>query len=77
MGEGKAVTGGRLRRGERTAVSRKALILGKRNQTQGSGTAKHPALLDALFCAVHAGGEQGWESDHLEPFPFCPHGSPR
>jgi len=53
-----------------TAVSRKALIPGKRNRPWGSGTAKHPGLLNALLCTEHAGGEQGWESDHLEPFSF-------
>jgi hypothetical protein len=24
-----------------------------------------------VLSAVHAGGEQGWESGHLEPFLFC------
>jgi len=27
-----------------------------------------PALFIAMLRAVHAGGEQGWESGHLEPF---------
>ena len=30
-----------------------------------------PALLIAMLSAVHARGEQGWDSDHLEPFSFC------
>jgi hypothetical protein len=25
-----------------------------------------------MFNTVHAGGEQGWKSDHLEPFLFWP-----
>jgi len=37
------------------------LILGERNRTQGSGTAGHPALLNAVLGTVHAGGEQGCE----------------
>jgi len=44
------------------------LILGERNRTQGSGTAGHPALLNAVLGTVHAGGEQGWELDHLLKF---------
>jgi len=54
-------------------VCREALILGRRNRPRGSGTAEHTALLDAVLCAVHAGGEQGWKSapghgaDHLLP----------
>ena len=51
-------------------MCREALILRQRNRLWGSGTAGHPALLDAVLCAVHAGGEQGWESGHLEPLPF-------
>src|SRR5579872_1091627 len=56
---------------QKVAVSREALILGNGNGPRGSGTAKHPTLLDALHRTVHAGGGQGWESDHLEPFLFC------
>jgi len=33
------------------------LILGEGNRAWGSGTAKHPALFNALLCTVHAGGE--------------------
>jgi hypothetical protein len=29
-----------------------------------------PALLNAVLSTVHAGGEQGCELDHLEPFSF-------
>jgi hypothetical protein len=29
-----------------------------------------PALPIAVLSTVHAGGEQGWELDHLEPFSF-------
>jgi len=47
-------------------VCREALILGQRNRLQGSGTARHPALLNAVLSTVHAGREQGWESGHLE-----------
>ena len=54
-------------------MCREALILRQRNRLWGSGTAEHPALLDAVLCAVHAGGEQGWESGHLEPLLFCPY----
>jgi len=53
-------------------VCRDALIPRQRNLPWGSGTAEHSALLNAVLCAVHAGGEQGWESDHLEPLLFCP-----
>jgi hypothetical protein len=55
-------------------VCREASIRGQRNRPLGSGTAKHSALLDAVLCAVHAGGEQGWKSGHLEPLLFCPAG---
>jgi hypothetical protein len=54
-------------------VCREASIPRSRNRLWGSGTAGHPALLDAVLCAVHAGGEQGWESGHLEPLLFCPY----
>jgi hypothetical protein len=37
----------------------------------GSRQAIRPALLNAVLSTVHAGGEQGWELDHLEPFSFC------
>ena len=43
---------------------------GREIDLRGSGTARHPALLNAVLSAVHAGGEQGWESGHLEPFSF-------
>src|SRR5882724_6353788 len=32
--------------------------------------AKRPALSIAMLGAVHARGEQGWKSGHLEPFSF-------
>lgn len=43
------------------------------NQLPGSRKAKRPALPIAVLRAVHAGGEQGWKSDHLEPFSFSPY----
>jgi len=43
-------------------VCREASILGQRNRPKGSETARHSGLLNALLCAVHAGGELGWES---------------
>jgi len=39
-------------------------------QLLGSQAANRPALLFAVFDAVHAGREQGWKSGHLEPFSF-------
>jgi hypothetical protein len=36
----------------------------------GSGEANRPALLFAVFNAVHAGSGLGWKSGHLEPFLF-------
>ena len=61
--------GGSVR--EQNAECREALIRGSRNRPLGSGTAVLSELFDAVFGTVHAGGEQGWESDHLEPFLFC------
>ena len=72
-GEGKADPSCRSRRGEAIAGCG---ALGDidpeagKNRYWGSGTAKHPALPDAVFGTVHARGEPGCESDHLEPF-FC------
>src|SRR5436305_15119959 len=36
----------------------------------GSGEAMRSTLLFAMLSTVHAGGELGWKSGHLEPFPF-------
>src|SRR5450432_3930232 len=35
---------------------------------EGREEADDPALPIAVLSTVHAGGEQGWKSDHLEPF---------
>jgi len=57
--------------GGEAAKCREALILGKRNRPQGSGTARLSALPNAVLSTVHAGGEQGWKSrryiDHDDP----------
>jgi len=36
----------------------------------GEPRAERSALFIATLNAVHAGGEPGWSSDHLEPFSF-------
>jgi hypothetical protein len=41
-------------------------VAGKENRLRGSRGARRPAVPVALFSAVHVGGEQGWESGHLE-----------
>ena len=55
------------------AVRWKALSLKPVKRFQRSGPAKRPALSIAVLSTVHAGGEQGWKSGHLEPFSFSPH----
>jgi hypothetical protein len=45
-------------------------------QRRGSQVANRTALLIAVFSAGHAGDEQGWKSDHLEPFSFWGHSCP-
>ena len=60
---------------QQPAVCLEALIRQPAKRMAGSREAKRPALLIAMLNAVHAGGEQGRSSDHLEPFSFCRHGS--
>jgi len=43
---------------------------GGENVGWGARGAKRSALFVAKLNAVHAGGEPGWSSDHLEPFSF-------
>jgi hypothetical protein len=69
-GEGKAVTSIRPREGEKAAARLEALIREPAKRFSGSREARRLALLIAMFSTVHAGGEQGWKSDHLEPFSF-------
>jgi hypothetical protein len=69
-GEGKAVTSIRPREGEKAAARLEALNREPAKRFSGSREARRPALLIAMFSTVHAGGEQGWKSDHLEPFPL-------
>src|SRR5450432_715952 len=45
----------------------------RETKLEGSGEADDPALPIAVLSTVHAGGEQGWKSDHLEPFSFGHH----
>ena len=71
VGEEKAVTSDRLRSGEAGCGEPGSTDLEAREtELWGSGEAKRPALLIALLSTVHAGGEQGWKSGHLEPFSF-------
>jgi hypothetical protein len=42
----------------------------EKTDIEGAEERKRSALLATVLCAVHAGGEQGWESGHLEPFLF-------
>jgi hypothetical protein len=37
----------------------------------GEQRSEAPGALDCSARAVHARGEQGWKSGHLEPFSFC------
>src|SRR5215469_12192400 len=41
------------------------------SSVRGAERRKRSAVRDAVLNTVHAGGEQGWKSGHLEPFLFC------
>ena len=69
-GEGKAVTSCRSQSGEGCGEPGSIEPEARETELEGSGEAKRPALPIAMFSTVHAGGEQGWKSDHLEPFFF-------
>ena len=58
---------------EELAESREVSILEFGKRLQGSRTADLTGVFHAVFNTVHAGGEQGWESGHLEPLLFCQH----
>lgn len=50
------------------AASQEALIQRLAKTAVGERRGERPALLIAVLSTVHAGGEQGWDSGHLEPF---------
>jgi hypothetical protein len=67
-GERKAVTSIRSQsEGGCDAPGSVDLVFGE-NGYRGAEGQKRSTLLIAVLCAAHAGGEQGWESGHLEPF---------
>jgi hypothetical protein len=72
-GERKAVTRFRSQTEDATAASFEALIRQPVKTVVGEQRSEDVRRFRLReLSAVHAGGEQGWSADHLEPF-FVPH----
>jgi hypothetical protein len=71
-GERKAVTGRRFRSREtgKGCGVPQGVNPGTGKTVNGESMVKRSTLWNAMLNAVHAGGEQGCESGHLEPFLF-------
>src|SRR6185503_8499299 len=72
-GRERPVTSGRSRSGTSTRCALRHRAGGRRKRQSGSGKAKRPAILNATLNTVHAGGERGCKSSHLEPFFLARH----